>query len=225
MPYLSKIKLRTNDHGSTGTLIDILLRHQGLAEQHRLVWVLFSEASHAERDFLFRKIDGGGWLVLSQRKPLDHHNIWEIETKTFQPDIRTGQRLAFRLRASPSIATRDEAGRRVRRDAILTTQMAQRRPDGSLPPISEILPTAAHAWLSKKGEGAGFTVDRKELVSDCYVRQEFAKEGEGTVRFRSIDFRGVLTVSNSDDFMPSVMSGFGNGKAYGFGMMLLSKCC
>ena len=222
MPYLSKVALKT-DKGSTGTLIDILLRDRGLAGQHRLLWTMFSDPDHADRDFLFRKCLGDGWLVLSRREPVDQHNIWNIETKTFSPSIQNGERLAFRLCASPSISMRNEAGKRVRHDAILHARLARKRPDGSLPPTHEILPSASYDWLSRKAEGAGFSVDRKDVLADCYVQHQFPKDDGGRVSFRSLEFRGFLTVANADLFLISVMSGFGCGKSYGFGLMLLSR--
>jgi CRISPR system Cascade subunit CasE len=221
MAYLSKVNLK-NDKGSTGTLIDILRRDRGLGGEHRLVWTLFSEDQHLDRDFLFRRAQGDGWLVLSQRKPVDVHNIWNIETKDFSPKIKDGDKLAFRLRANPRIGTVSSGGRRVKHDFIQNERMRLRLPDGSLPPLSEVLPVASHDWISRQAERSGFSVEPNHLLADCYVQQQFpARTGAGRIQFRSLDLKGILQVQDASRFVQSVLSGFGGARAYGFGLMIL----
>jgi CRISPR system Cascade subunit CasE len=221
MAYLSKVSLRRDD-GSTGTLIDILRRDKGLGGEHKLVWTLFSEAEGAKRDFLFRRGERDGWLVLSQRMPVDRHHIWDIETKHFNPTIHPGQELAFRLRANPRISVRTNDGRRVKHDFIQNRRMELRKEDGSLPPLADVLPSASHEWLARQGKRAGFGVEPDLCVADCYVQHSFPRDGGGQASFRSIDYRGILTVTDPGKFLAGVYSGFGGGRAYGFGTMLLS---
>lgn len=222
MPFLSKVSLK-RDNGSTGTIVDILRRDRGLGGEHRLVWSLFSQGQGAKRDFLFRRSNNDGWLVLSQREPIDHHNIWHIETKSFQPTFHEGQKLAFRLRANPRISSRSECGRRVKHDHIQNVRMMSRAVDGSIPSVAEILPSASHGWISRQGERSGFSVALDQMVADCYVQQRFPRNSGGVVSFRSLDYRGILTVTDVDAFINAVHAGFGGSRAYGFGMMLVTK--
>lgn len=222
MTFYSRISLRT-DHGSTGTLIDILRRDRGLGGQHRLVWTLFSKESHAQRDFVFRQSDRDTWLVLSQREPVDAHHIWDITTKPFEPKLHAGQRLYFRLRANPRVSVRSDTGKRVKHDVIQHTRMSNRAADGTLPALADVLLAAAHEWLSTQGDRAGFAVSPDQMVADCYVQQEFPRDDGGRVSFRSLDYRGILSVTDPGAFIPAVQAGFGGGRAYGFGMMLLSR--
>lgn len=222
MAYLSKIALKRTS-GSTGTLIELLRRDRGLGGEHKLIWTLFSMAEGAPRDFLFRRGERDGWLVLSQRAPVDNHHIWDVETKRFSPEFHTGQQLAFRLRANPRVSIRGEDGRRVKHDVITHHRLAHRTADGSLPSVADVLPEAAYQWLSRQGERSGFAVDSERMIADCYTQQQFPRDGGGQVSFRSLDYRGVLTVTDPEHFSMGVLTGVGGGRSYGFGMILVSR--
>ena len=221
MPFLSKVTLKTAG-GSTGTLRDIIRQNCGIGGQHKLIWTLFSEVEGASRDFLFRSVESDKWLVLSQRKPVDRHAIWNIESKPFNPVVQNEDRLSFRLRANATVSIRNDAGKRVRHDVVHHAILSGDRPNGKLPKTADVLPSAAYQWLSAKGKKSGFCVSPENLIVDGYTEHRFPSSS-GSASLRSVDFTGFLTVTDKDRFLPSVLSGFGGGKAFGFGMLLLSR--
>ena len=108
--YLSRARLRRD--ASVKTLLPLLLgdgRNDGGAQQpgHHLVWSLFADAPDRRRDFLWREMERGTFLMLSVRKPQDRHALFDIdEPKLFAPALAPGDRLRFSLRANPVVRRR-----------------------------------------------------------------------------------------------------------------------
>jgi CRISPR system Cascade subunit CasE len=222
MTFLSKVRLKRGT-GSTGALVDILRDVGGATGEHKLIWTLFGATGDEQRDFLFRKSDAEGWLVLSERPPEDRHQVWDIKSKEFSPSLSTGQRLSFLLRANPKISTRDEKGRRVKHDAVMNARYGTRDAEGKLIPLSEVLPKAAYDWLAAQGARAGFMIEAKDVYADGYVQHRFAKSRGQSVTISSLDYKGILTVNEPEKFFCTLRSGFGGGRAYGFGMMMIGR--
>jgi len=102
---------------------------------HQLLWKLFS-ASEAGRAFLFREeiareqitfhkgVRGEPvFYTVSESKPLAEHPFFAVESKPYLPRLVNGDRLAFRLRANPTIA-RETEGRKhsTRHDVVMDAQ-------------------------------------------------------------------------------------------------------
>ena len=102
---------------------------------HRLLWAVFSDSPDRERDFLWREENPGHFLVLSARAPLDPHDLFEIETKPFEPNLAKGDRLRFVLRANAVITLRAEGMRGKRTDIVMhrlhEVPTAERRSDAT----------------------------------------------------------------------------------------------
>jgi CRISPR system Cascade subunit CasE len=96
--FLSRVSLRADP--SVATLAPILFdaagRHRSEASR-RLVWTLFADREDRRRDFLWREDDARRFYVLSTRPPEDRHQIFNVETKPFEPTLTPGDRLVFSL--------------------------------------------------------------------------------------------------------------------------------
>ena len=58
---------------------------------HHLVWSLFADGANRRRDFLWREMQTGVFLILSARRPADPHGLFEIaEPKAFGPVLAAG---------------------------------------------------------------------------------------------------------------------------------------
>lgn len=96
---------------------------------HRLLWDLFDQ----EERFIFREESTRDQLacsrnlpiyyVMSSNKPAQDSVVFSIDSKLFQPAVTAGEKLAFRLRANPTI-TRSVPGksRSSRHDVIMDAQ-------------------------------------------------------------------------------------------------------
>jgi CRISPR system Cascade subunit CasE len=86
---------------------------------HSLVWALFADGPDRRRDFLWREIRPGEFLILAARPPTDAHNMFDLEFKSFVPVLRPGQCLGFDLRANPVISVAESSGKRGKRHDVV----------------------------------------------------------------------------------------------------------
>ncbi|SDH67917.1 type I-E CRISPR-associated protein Cas6/Cse3/CasE [Roseospirillum parvum] len=200
-----------------------------LATGHRLMWSLFADAPERRRDFLWREIEPGRFLTYSARPPSHHGDLFHIdEPKPLDVPWRVGQRLAFSLRANPTVARRRGDGSRAsrRRDVVM---------EGLYPLDSGAARRDARAglertqgldWLTARAESRGFALDRAtdgtpRVTVDGYRRHRVGRRGGGQAVLSSLDFDGLLTITDPAAFAAALRQGIGPAKAFGFGLLLV----
>lgn len=101
---------------------------------HQLLWKLFP--GDEQRSFVFREevareqipfhkgVKGEPvFYLVSRARPLADHPIFAVESKTYAPKLVNGERLAFRLRANPTIARKEEGKKNSsRHDVVMDAQ-------------------------------------------------------------------------------------------------------
>jgi len=222
--FLSRISLRAEP--SVATLAPILFdtagRHRSEASR-RLVWTLFADREDRTRDFLWREDDARRFYVLSNRPPEDRHQLFTVETKAFEPALSPGDRLFFSLRANATIGRPRGDKRAGKRDdvvmaalnAIPKHERAERR--------KEIIQSEGLSWLRCQGTAAGFDFDDSGIAVDGYEPLTIRHSAKNALRLSVIDFDGMLTVREPEIFLTKLARGFGRGKAFGLGLMLLRR--
>jgi CRISPR system Cascade subunit CasE len=222
--FLSRISLRADP--SVATLAPILFdtagRHRSEASR-RLVWTLFADREDRARDFLWREDDARRFFVLSNRPPEDRHQLFTVETKAFEPALLPGDRLVFSLRANATVSRPRGDKRAGKRDdvvmAVLNTipkhERAERRKD--------IIRREGLAWLRRQGAAAGFDFDDGSIAVDGYEPLTIRDGAKNALRLSAIELDGMLTVREPEIFLTKLARGFGRGKAFGLGLMLLRR--
>lgn len=125
----------------------------------------------------------------------DGYHREPVAVKEFEPAFRTGQRLAFRLRANPTVK------RNGRRLGLYSAQEHA-------------------AWLQRKGAQGGFRPERfTAVIEDRALRME--RNGE-RMEFLAVRFDGVLRVLEPDRLLKALARGIGSAKAFGFGLLSLA---
>lgn len=183
---------------------------------HKQVWRLFPETKN--REFLYRRVDEASVptiYVLSQQVPMASDGTWLLETKEYRPKLKVRSRFMFSLRANPVVSRKSEkGGRGIRHDVVMD---AKRRNLGT--DSRELEQTAGRAWLELRSESNGFTID--SLSVDGYRQHRFRKSSNIEVQFSTLDFAGVLQITDCDDFMNVLGSGLGSAKGFGCGMIMI----
>ncbi len=222
--YLSRIRLKPD----AAERSDFWRNFGSEYQAHRQIWELFTDGPERKRDFLYRQETFGSMPVfysVSERKPVNRGNLWDIEPKIYEPVLREGQRLAFVLRANPVRTKRDEEGRHKRHDVVMDVKMQlkqQGRPRASWPPEPEIVQRVGFAWLAARGERSGFEIRDGEVRADGYRQQRLFKQGKSKpIRFSTIDYTGLLTVIEPEAFLKVLFTGIGPAKGFGCGMMMV----
>lgn len=118
------------------------------------------------------------------------------EVKQFEPAFGAGQRLAFRLRANPTVK------RDGRRQGLYR---AKEQTD----------------WLQRKADDNGFAVAGVTVQPQGKVTVR--KRGQSPMRFCAVQYDGILSVVDAAAFRSAVESGVGSGKGFGFGLLSVAS--
>lgn len=226
--YLSRARLKRD--ASVASLAPLLLGKigkNGSARQpgHHLVWSLFADDPNRRRDFLWREMDTGVFLILSTRQPEDRHGLFEIaEPKPFTPALEAGDRLKFSLRANPVVRRRHASQRRsVKHDVVMDVLRSLPERDRA-PHRLQVMREQGHAWLERQGAKAGFSIRADAVRVDGYDQHRiFRRGGARSMSYSTLDFDGILTVSDPDSFLAAIARGFGGAKSFGCGLMLIRR--
>ncbi len=200
--------------------------------------------------FLFRAETRDGlpvFYVLSRQVPQDHPGIWNIEPKRYVPAIEAGDRLAFKLRVNPVVQAKMErtpdelqqwrerrkrenqkdklvTKKRVRHDVVMDAKHRmgwKDIPHEKRPTLAMLAYEAGSCWLRDKFEGLGCSLDDKVLRVDGY-RTWRQQRGKG-IELATLDFEGMLTVTDPERLVSALLSGIGPAKSFGCGLLLVRR--
>ena len=195
-------------------------RHTG----HHLVWSLFAEQADQPRDFLWREMEKGTYLILSSRPPVDRHGLFELpEPKLFEPVLEKGNRLQFSLRANAVVRRRTAPDRPPSKHDVVFDALRNHAADQRAAHRLDVVRQQGFAWLERQARKAGFGVREQNTQIDRYQQHRISRRATEPMSFSTIDFDGVLTVDRPDQFIAAIAHGFGSAKAYGCGLMLLRR--
>jgi CRISPR system Cascade subunit CasE len=222
--YLSRVSLRRDP--SVATLAPILFeaagRHRSEASR-RLIWTLFADSEARQRDFLWREDDGGRFYILSKRPPLDRHHLFEVESKPFAPVLAAGDRLELSLRANATIVRPRGDRRAGARDDVVMAALSSVPASERAGQRADVLRREGLAWLRRQGDAAGFSFEDGEIAVDGYEPLRIRGEGKSALRISVLEFDGVVAVSDPAALTAKIGQGFGRGKAFGLGLMLIRR--
>ena len=179
-------------------------------QMHRTLSKVFGEdkESYEQARLLFRveQSNKRGLIALVQSKmPPDWNRLTVSDTYWLSPPQSTsaqlafhsGQGLAFRLRANPTVK---REGKRL-----------------ALKAEKELL-----EWLQRKGEQHGFAARIDQLNREApFEKIRLREERQATLH--SVQYDGILVVTDPSKLLEAVESGIGSGKAFGFGLLSLAR--
>lgn len=179
---------------------------------HKRIWEAFPDKPEGKRDFLTRLDDTGEHfrlLILSPDPPTrpDWCPSDQWQSKTINDHFFNHTAYQFSLLANPTVTrvVRDEKG--------------NRKKNGRREPIvkrEELI-----AWLQRKAQQHGFSLDTDTLKTVPRPRQQFLKKGSAGTH-TATEFNGLLKVTDTTVFKQAATQGIGSAKAFGFGLLCLS---
>lgn len=163
--------------------------------------------------------------MLSRSPPRSDNPLLDVETKTFAPDLRVGDRLSFALRANATRTWRTPEGETKRADVVMhALRLEPKDARGAARPKAIV--DAGRAWLEKEAAKAGFRVVSRDgepaLAIDGYEQWRFPGLG-AKGRISTLDFQGEIEVVDPELFLRCLSQGFGRAKAFGCGLMLIRR--
>jgi CRISPR system Cascade subunit CasE len=203
---------------------------QDVYREHQALWALFNSDPEAQRDFLYRQAIENGhvqYYVVSQRVPVDASGIWHLDPpKPYHPQLQTGEHLSFSLRANPVVTITVE-GKQQRHDVVMHEKKQigfDQLPPQEKPPMPQLIQTSGLRWLQAREAAHGFQVLPHYLSVEAYRQHSsHTRRSRHPIRFSSLDFQGVLLVTDSDRFRQALFQGLGRSKAFGCGLLLVRR--
>lgn len=197
---------------------------------HKSIWQLFAGHSDRKRDFIYRlDQDGKRPLIytVSQRKPDMSLGLWHIETKEYEPKIRTGMQLAFMLRVNPVRTKRDEKGKQHRHDVVMEAKTRLKEhstKQNERNTMATLVQEEGYNWLMARAEKLGFALTPIQIRVDGYQQHRFFKrKGSRSIQFSTLDFNGLIIVIDPELFIKTLYRGIGPAKGFGCGMMMVKR--
>ena len=190
-----------------------LLRIRDTYDWHQRVWQAFGDRENQARDFLIRvdrKEEAYRILILSSSAPSkpDWCPTDSFATKIIPDDFFAHPRYRFSLLANPTKKLRvDNAD-------------GSRKKNGRRVPLTKREDLAA--WLQRKADTGGFTLNLGSLRTIPRGREFFHKDGAVHGTHSAVEFQGELTVTNPAQLRAAVTAGIGSAKAFGFGLLVLA---
>ncbi len=236
--HFSRLTLR-RDAADIAPLLQVLQPSKSsdrLAVDHRLLWTVIPTEIRTEVEqsrtagtpksaFLWRADRQRGRYYLLGPKPLEDSPFFTIETKPFVPALSLGNKLAFDLRLNATVDRKvgeDGRGKAVRQrcDVAMDLLKEEAKPDraGSRMQLAE---KAAYDWLTTRAAEHGFHLDK--LTLEGYRAERFARRGGRFGTLGIFDLKGALTITEPNSFLARLRQGFGRGKAFGCGLMLIKR--
>jgi CRISPR system Cascade subunit CasE len=208
-------------------------RATGPYAEHQWLWHFFPAEAGSPRDFLFRRMDIDGmprFYLVSKRPPqTPYGGAWGVQSREYAPSLAVGRVLHFDLRANPVITVSAE-GKSTRHDVVMHEKKRLLAERGLVhwqelkaqdkPALYELVSDVCGQWLRSRSARLGFEIAEEDLLVGGYAQHS---EKKGSLRFSTVDFSGVLKVTDSTAFSNMLLSGVGRAKAFGCGLLLVRK--
>lgn len=227
--YLSRVRIDLNGLPRE-KLFDVMNAEAYTA--HQLLWQLFPNYEGA-RPFIFRQeldtseegVSHKGlplFYVLSDREPTAITGLLDVHSKPFTPALNLGDTLAFRLRANPTMAVPTPGKRGQRADVLMAAKKPFSPGQRTSQACVDAMNIKAREWLESRSEAWGFRLPvTPELGA---YRQHVLNKGSGKpVQFSTIDYEGLLEVTDPEKLIDTMAQGIGRAKAFGGGLLLLRR--
>lgn len=187
---------------------------------HKRLWDCFPGEPNRKRDYLTRVdlLEGAFriWIIaLGKPTRPGWCNSEDFALKEISPSFLSHRYYAFDLRANP-IKTKTQRGP----NGETLLREGGKRKQGKRVPLTK--KEDLRAWIYRKGATKGFRIlDEKPLEIGPMVGAYFSKKNQSAYH-GGVQFRGVLEVTDSGQFVEAYYNGIGSAKSFGFGLLLLA---
>ena len=227
--YLSRLTLNRNAPvRALSKLLDPMDGNASADAHHRLIWTLFGDTKDRARDFLWRADGKGKFYTLSARPPIANDLFNPPETKAFEPNLKSKDKLRFVLRANAtrdrsSVSRMDKADRKGKsRRVDVVMDLLHEVPSGSrADERMKLAQAAAESWMGRQGAAKGFVLGK--IAVEDYRVLELGRGPKRGLTHGVLDLAGEIEVTEPKIFLASLASGFGRAKAWGCGLMLIRR--
>lgn len=182
-----------------------------LDKQTERILYRLDQNQRGEIHLLIQSHDAPDWAHIQNNGYLLPNDAENPAVKMIDLQVKSGQQLTFRLRANPTKrmgkSARYDKGKRV-----------------GLYKLEEQI-----NWLQRKAEEHGFQIEsvmplQQQRIQGRIPRKATAGSNKPAhdAKFFSVQFDGILRVTDPERFLITIQSGIGSGKAFGFGLLSIA---
>lgn len=237
--HFSRLTLR-RDAADIAPLLQVLQPSKSsdrLAVDHRLLWTVIPPEVRTEVEqnrmagtpksaFLWRADRQRGRYYLLGPKPLESSPFFTIEAKPFEPTLSPGDQLAFDLRLNATVdrkVSRTREDEPIRQRCDVAMDLLNNAPSDRAKHRMQFAQKAVSGWLAARAATYGFHLEVERLLLEGYRAERFARRGGKFGTLGIFDLKGALTITEPNLFLARLRQGFGRGKAFGCGLMLIRR--
>lgn len=174
---------------------------EDLPDDERVLYRLETESSNGYPSLLVQSIHHPDWSALREAGQGRYLTQTPDPPKEFKVEPPIGTLLRFRLRANPTIKKRREGHKHSNRVPLVHEEKQL-------------------AWLKRKGELHGFKgiqvrISGGDLLTDRIHREQ----QEQHLRVFTVQFDGLLQVTDTARFVSGLSAGIGPARAFGCGLL------
>lgn len=228
--YFSRVRIKNN---SDGLKLFLDLQSNGSYSAHQILWGLFRNVSH--RSFIFRQdpITSPGdylaleYLTVSSIPPFTNQGCIDIETKRYDPEVKSGDVFEFHLRANPTISRTVNSNNRSRiHDVMMDAKSKYSAEERKTNPhgVNSAMEKAATSWLTSEDRSNRYGYQINEVIVSSQIRHEISQvKSINNIFYTAVDYRGILTVKDPERFRTLLFNGTGKAKAFGCGLITIRR--
>lgn len=214
--YLSRLILNPRNRRVQKEVADPYQMHRSLMKafpddlapnEERVLFRLETQPRTGALTLLVQSLTLPDWSWLAEPNargyllPVDEPNP---AVKSFDLNLASGQVLAFRLRANPTVKRKFESGDHKRVGLYREEEQIE--------------------WLKRKAEQSGFRVLSARIGNQNTVNGHIRRgEERHKLKLLAVQFDGLLEVTDPDRLRETVRRGIGSGKGFGFGLLSLAR--
>ena len=224
--YISKVEFDAVQLARAG------LYENGRYAEHQWLWRLFADSPERKRDFVYRRmkpsqndrLNAPYFLVVSEREPEDGPFLRRLVVKPYEPQLATGERVAFSLRCNPVVTRPGKEGRRSRVDMVQDARLRLKRegvPEAAMPRRTVLAQEIAPEWLTR--HDFGLEVDAESIQVEAYDQLRFDRPKGGKITLARLDLLGAGTVRDPEALRHALYKGVGRARGFGFGLLLVRR--
>lgn len=184
--------------------------------RHQLAYRVFCSGEDDTRRFVYRfdlqSKPPTMWVVSEDPPNNEANRLWCVNSKEYNPDLRNGDVLEFKLKANPTHKTSDQ-----KHHSIVTHANKNDREDYESK--ADLIQEVGEDWLTQCGRYHGFKVLAVRVGS--YRRETWAAADNHIATINTLDYNGLLVVEDVDKFQNMLFRGLGRSRSFGCGMMMI----
>lgn len=223
--YLTKLELNARHKDARRDLANPYEMHKTIRRAYgdtedRILFRVEPNEKGISQTVLVQSITAPDWRFLERER---FGYVYQLNSKAFDPQFVAGQYLLFSLIANPTRKERRKEENKNGRRVSLIKGVEGSEEAHKQTCIEGLL----KEWIQQKGDQNGFQVLDVDAKTN-WLSATKQEDGKAIARKQDIPhfavhYKGLLKVSDPEALKAALASGIGSGKAFGFGLLTVSK--